>query len=80
MQSEPRLERVITTATGLAVLYLVGILWTLPLVWICALCSMSLGACIWMVVRILKDPWSIDRTFDNYFYQDRPDIRRVSKE
>jgi len=35
---------------------------------------------VWMAIRILKDPYSTDKTFDEYFYEDREDIRRSEPE
>lgn len=32
---------------------------------------------IWMVLSILKSPVSTDLKWEDQFYQDRPDIRRV---
>lgn len=36
---------------------------------------LSQGLLIWMVIRILKDPWKSDKTFETHFYEDSP-IRR----
>ena len=80
MQDTSRLKAVIIVATGVAVVYLIGILLKLRLDWIYALYGLSVMAGIWMTLRILKDPWSTDKTFDEYFYQDRPYIRRVGKD
>jgi hypothetical protein len=38
------------------------------------------AATLWMAFRILTDPYSTDKTFDDYFYQDREDLRRNGKE
>ncbi|HXI73183.1 MAG TPA: hypothetical protein VNN22_22830 [Verrucomicrobiae bacterium] len=46
----------------------------LPFKWIFALCWSSIVAWVWMTIRILKDPYSTNRSFDEYFYQDREDI------
>ena len=80
MQGGMNLKRVIVAATILALAYLVATLLRLPLQWIYALYGMSAVACLWMTIAILRDAWSTDRTFDDYFYHDRPDIRRVGKE
>jgi len=80
MRCISRLKWEIILATGVAVMYLIGILLQVRLEWIYALYGLSMGACIWMAFRILTDHWSTDKTFDDYFYQDRPDIRRVGKE
>lgn len=31
---------------------------------------------IWMVIAILKSPVKTDMTFDEHFYQDKPELRR----
>jgi len=80
MPGVPRLKSAILGATSAAGVYLFSVLLHVSLEWICALYALTLGACVWMTVRILKDPWSTDKTFDDYFYQDRPDIRRVGRE
>jgi hypothetical protein len=64
----------------MVVIYLIGIFWRLPTEGILALYGLSITATVWMVIRILKDPWSTNKTFDDYFYQDRPDIRRTKRE
>ena len=57
-----------------------SILFGLPLVSILGLLLSFMVASVWMVIRILKDPYTTDKTFDEYLYQDRPDIRRNGKE
>ena len=74
------LESVIAVATGVAVIYMMSVLFELPVQWISGLFLSSMAATVWMVIRILKDPYSTDKTFDEYFYQDREDIRRNGKE
>jgi len=49
-------------------------------VWILGLLFCSMVATVWMAIRILKDPYSTVKSFDDYFCQDREDIRRVGKE
>lgn len=66
----------IAVASGMTGFYLVCVLLDMPSAWIFALCLSSMAATGWMAVGILKDPWSTDKTFDEYFYQDREDIRR----
>jgi hypothetical protein len=61
-------------------IYVMSLLFGLPFVWILGLLFSSMVATVWMVLRILKDPYSTDKTFDLYFYQDRPDLRRNGKE
>ena len=80
MQSHLSLKWVILAATSAVVIYVIGILLNVPLPWVYALYGWSVVASIWMTLRILKDPYSTDKSFDDYFYQDRPDIRRVGKE
>ena len=74
------LEWVIVTATSVAVIYVLCILFALPLAWVWGLYGASVLALVWMVVRILKDPYTMDKTFDEYFYQDREDLRRSGPE
>ena len=80
MESVLKLNSVIILASSAAVAYLIAISLSVRLDWIYALYGLAVVACIWMALRILRDPWSTDKTFDDYFYQDRPDIRRVGKE
>ena len=80
MQYVSKLKWVIFAATTVVVMYLIGVLLNVPLQWVYALYGLSVSALIWMTLRILKDPYSTDKSFDDYFYQDRPDIRRVGKD
>jgi len=74
------LKSVIAAATGIVVIYMMSILFELSIQWVLGFLLLSLVATAWMVVRILKDPYSTDKTFDDYFYQDREDIRRNGNE
>lgn len=74
------LELVIGVASALAMIYVMSILFELPVACILCLFLSSLIALVWMVIRILKDPYSTDKTFDEYFYLDRPDLRRHGTE
>ena len=74
------LESVIASAAALALVYALAILLGLALEVILCLYIASTAAMLWMVFRILKDPVCTDKTFDDYFYQDRDDIRRVGKD
>jgi len=74
------LQSVIAVAAGVVLVYLGGIVVELPLEWVFALHGLATGTTVWMVVRILKDPYSTEKTFDDYFYQDRPDLRRSGRE
>ncbi len=80
MHTTSSLKWVIAAATGVAGLYLVSVVLRAPQEWIYLLYGLSVAATIWMVIRILKDPYVTDKTFDEYFYQDRPDIRRARRE
>lgn len=73
------LGSVIALAASVTVIYILSILFTLPFGWISGLLLSSMGVTVWMVIRILKDPYSTDQTFDDCFYQDRPDIRHNAK-
>ena len=66
-------------AASLAVIYMISVLIELPFKWILSLCLSSIVALFWMVIRLLKDQYSADKTFDECFYQDREDIRRSLK-
>lgn len=74
------LKTVISVTAGVAVLYPIGILLEVDFLWLFALFCLALGVTVWMVVRILNDLRSTDKTLDDYFYLDRPDIRRVGRE
>jgi hypothetical protein len=74
------LKSAIIVATGFILTYMISILIELPISWILVLCLLSMVASVWMVIRILKDPYSTDKTFDEFFYQDREDIRRYGKD
>lgn len=71
---------VIAVAASVTLIYMMSILFGLPIEWILGLLLLSFWALVWMAIRILKDPYSTDKTFDEYFYQDRPDLRRNGKE
>ena len=64
------------TAAGLAIIYVLSIIFNLWLPLILGLYLAATVATLWMVFRILKDPYSTDKTFDQQFYQDRDDLRR----
>lgn len=74
------LGSVIVLTASVAMIYMMSILSGLPFGWILGLLLLSMVTTVWMVIRILKDPYSTDKTFDEYFYQDRPDLRRNGKE
>lgn len=71
------LESIIGTVAGATVLYLMGVLFKVPgtLIFSAMLCLMF--AIAWMAIKILKDAWSTQKTFDEFFYEDRGDLRRT---
>ncbi|HEX9048239.1 MAG TPA: hypothetical protein VF988_14535 [Verrucomicrobiae bacterium] len=75
-----KLETVILTAAAIMVTYMLSIMLGLRLQLILGLYAASTATTLWMVFRILKDPYTTDKTFDDYFYQDRPDLRRNGSE
>lgn len=70
----------VAVAASITLIYMMSILFEAQLELILSLLLASFGAIVWMAIRILKDPYSTDKTFDDYFYQDREDIRRNGKE
>jgi hypothetical protein len=74
------LKSVIGVTGGVTVQYMISLLFDFPAGWILVLLFCSMVAIVWMAIRILKDPYSTDKSFDDYFYQDREDIRRIGKE
>jgi hypothetical protein len=74
------LQKVIMVAGVVSVLYLLAIMLGLPIQLIFSLLFSALVAIVWMALRILKDPYSTNKTFDEYFYQDREDLRRSGEE
>jgi cell division protein FtsW (lipid II flippase) len=75
-----QLGSVIAVTAGFTVAYMMSILAELPIPWVFTLLVAAMVATVWMVIRILKDPYFTDKSFDDYFYQDREDIRRNGKE
>jgi len=74
------LRSVIAIAASVTVIYMASVVMDRPVeslivLWLAA----DLGI-VWMAIRILKDPYSTDKTFDEYFYEDREDIRRSEPE
>ena len=68
--------RGIGMAGAAMVAYLAAILLDLQFPAVLALLGLCFVANVWMVIRILKDPYSTEKTFDEYFYEDREDLRR----
>ncbi len=69
------ISAVISLTTGVVLVYVVAS--TLPVGFAVAfwLLLLSQGLLIWMVIRILKDKRTSDKTFETHFYEDSP-IRR----
>jgi hypothetical protein len=78
--SRSNLNVVIGLAAGVTGIYLASILVEPPVEFIFGLGLLAAAAIVWMAIRILQDPYSTDKTFDKYFYQDREDIRRIDGE
>ena len=74
------LRLVILVAGGFTVLYTVSLALEPSAGAVLGLFACSVAATLYMVLRILKDPSSTDKTFDEYFYQDREDLRRNGRE
>ncbi len=70
------LGSVIGVSSAVVVIYMLSILFEPPVVCVLCLFLSSLIALVWMVIKILKDAYSTDKTFDEYFYQDRAALRR----
>ena len=65
---------------AISVIYLISVVRKVPYVVMLSLLGLAFAAAVWMVPRILKDPYSTDKTFDEQFYQDRDDLRRCGPE
>lgn len=76
----PSLGSVVAVTTGIVLIYQLSFLLGVPDVVILGLAFTAMLATVWMVIRILKDPYATEKTFDDYFYQDREDLRRNGKE
>ena len=74
------LRSVIAIAASVTVLYMASVVLDRPIESLIVLWLASDAAIVWMAIRILKDPYSTDKTFDEYFYMDREDIRRTGTE
>jgi len=74
------LKTVIITSGSLTLLYLLSLLLELPFILVLGLLLASIASLPYMAVRILKDPYSTPKTFEEYFYQDREDLRRSGNE
>ena len=69
------LETAILAGVAIIVFYLLSIIFDLRLGLILGLFLLSITATLWIVIEVLRDPYSTDKTFDNYFYADRDDLR-----
>jgi hypothetical protein len=74
------LKTVIGITAIVTALYVTSMFLEMPLEIMLALLGLTFVAHVWMVIRILKDPYSTDKTFDEFFYQDREDLRRNGNE
>jgi hypothetical protein len=74
------LNLVIGVTAGVTVVYLASVLVESPVQLIFGFGLFATLAIVWMAIKVLKDPYSTDKTFDEYFYQDREDLRRYREE
>lgn len=74
---QPSLGRVINVTTGIILVFLFALLLEPQPEVAFGLLALSWIATIWMTLRILKDPFTTDKSFDIQFYLDRDDIRRL---
>jgi hypothetical protein len=70
------LGTVIGSTSVIGLVYVMSVVVGLNDTLILGLLGMACVAIIWMVIRILKDPHTTDKTFDDQFYEDRDDLRR----
>ncbi len=75
----PSLESVVGVTAGITAFYLLSVIlnWATDLILV--LYGASIVGLWWMTIRILKDPYSTDKSFDEFFYQDRDDLKRVDE-
>ena len=76
-QPKPSLDMVINLTVTIIMVYLLSVLVLPSAALAFGLCGLSLLATGWVALRILRDPYSTDKSFEDQFYQDRDDIRRV---
>lgn len=69
-------QTVVGVVTGILIVFvtLIQLNIALPLIWLIFLAGPFLV--LWMVWSVLTAPISIEETFDEQWYQDKPDIRR----
>jgi len=68
---------VVGATAGISGVYLTNVLLQSRTEVVFVLFTLAVAATAWLVVRILKDPYSTEKTFDDQFYQDRDDIHRI---
>lgn len=74
------LGTLIAAATAVVFVYMFSIILDMRLELIMVLYVIATLSTLWMMIRILKDPYSTKKTFDDQFYQDRDDLRRTGTE
>jgi hypothetical protein len=65
---------------SVTVIHMVNVAIDAPIELLAALWLASDVAIVWKAIRILKGPYTTDKTFDECFYRDREDIRRNGRE
>lgn len=76
----PALKSVMAVAVAATGIYMLSILVEAPAQWVFGLGLSAMVGIVWMAIRILKDPYSTDKTFDDCFYMDRPDLGPGARE
>lgn len=71
------ISAVISLTTGVVLIYVIASTLAVGFAVAFWLLLLSQGLLIWMVIRILKDKRTSDKTFETHFYEDSP-IRRNS--
>lgn len=74
------LNLAIGATAAITLVYLLSVLINVAAGVVLGLFGLTCIATVWMVIRILKDPYSTDKTFDGQFYQDRNDLKRNGTE
>ena len=74
------LNRIIVVAACFTITYMLSIMLELYLALILGLYLSATVTTLWMAFRILKDPYSTAKTFEEHFYQDRDDLHRNGTE
>jgi len=69
------ISAVISLTTGVVLIYVITSTLSVGFAVTFWLLLLSQGLLIWMVIRILKDKRTSDKTFETHFYEDSP-IRR----